>query len=284
MIRVLLTGVSLAVCLMLTYSTASAQAVERSVGAEAPAAADAELAARIAALSEQGNAAVEAGRGKAGVELYLQAYALDPSQATLLYNIALTYHRVVGDVDLAVSYYGRFLKAPGADPALLGPATQAMVALQEVRKLEREAEAEARRLIEARETADRRDPPVVDGTERPANGPQTPPLGLAEPRADDPPPPSSAPWVLVGVGGTIAVVGGAIGLFTAADHGVFADSDLYDEKRGLADRGRPLGLGADIAVGAGVALALTGLFWWAVADERPAVSAGTGLPAATLTW
>ncbi len=86
---------------------------------------------RVAALARQGTEAVKAGRGEEAVRLYLAAYELDPTQSTLLYNIALTYHRVIGDLELARTYYRRFIASPEADPALLGQATRGLDALQQ---------------------------------------------------------------------------------------------------------------------------------------------------------
>lgn len=215
------------------------------VGAQPPAS---EVSAdRVAALARQGTEAVKAGRGEEAVRLYLAAYELDPTQSTLLYNIALTYHRVIGDLELARTYYRRFIASPAADPALLGQATRGLDALQQ------------------------------------AAPPLAPPPTLPAP-AVAPASPSAAPWVLTGIGGALAVGGGVLGAMTAIQHADFEGSADADEKRTLADRGQLMALGADVAIGVGVTAIAVGLIWWALGDDAPAVTARPGLPAAGRAW
>lgn len=74
--------------------------------------------------------AYQAGRHGTAVSLYVQAYNASPN-ADILYNIARIYDTKLGDRQLALTFYRRYIADPGAQADRIKLANERLVALRE---------------------------------------------------------------------------------------------------------------------------------------------------------
>lgn len=185
--------------------------------------------------------------GKA-VAIYLEAYKLQPT-AAVLYNVAVIYDKKLGEADLAIDFYRRYIGSPDADPAAVQRAT---ARIQELKTAQAEAQAEdaARR---ERERARRVEPD-------PALQPVAPPEALGT-------------QTIVGyvtlAGGVALVAGGAVmGVLAGDAADEFSASNDLDDKLDHRDTAESRALVADVLYGVGAAAAITGLLL-VVLDDGP---------------
>lgn len=165
-------------------------------------------ASRAVTLNEDGARYYAARDYRRAVEKFIQAYATD-NDPNLLFNIASCYEGL-GDLDAAVEKYREFLAAPGAEPSGR-PHAEAVIA-----RWEQTHSGNAG-------TASIAAPPVVEPAPAPAA--EARPTAVAEKDEAG----SWLPWVVVGGGSVIAVLGGASYMLGARDHAEVTDADGYGD-------------------------------------------------------
>jgi tetratricopeptide (TPR) repeat protein len=147
---------------------------------------------RVVALNEEGSSLYAAGDFRHAAERFLQAYAID-QDPNLLFNIASCYEGL-GDIDAALEKYRAFLSAPAADPDGRPRAEWAI-----------------EHLLTEREPVERQQP-----AEPVAEVPAPPPPALhREPAPRDP---AWLPWVGLGGGAALGMLGASFYLMGVADH------------------------------------------------------------------
>ncbi len=204
---------------------------------------------------EEANSAEE--HSRRGVEFYaagklpeavremLKAYELAPEPG-LLYNIARIYQKM-GERDLAMHYFKKFVTLDGADPDRVQKALQHLEELKNARPA-----------------------PTVSSP-------------LPEPTVVESPPHAAvkvAPeaskmsadgigWTLVSVGGAVVAAGAVLGVL-ALDSAAELDDPilLVDEKIAVQQSAQNMALGADIALITGTAVAATGLILLLLSDDE----------------
>jgi tetratricopeptide (TPR) repeat protein len=149
----------------------------------------------------------------------LAAYRAVPD-AALLYNIARIY-QTIGEKDLAISYFHRFVKSPDAEPATV---EKAVARLAELR-------SPASPVVPVLETAR----PSVQSTAPLVEAPAAEPVSIWR----------RGSFAVGAVGVVTAVVTGGL---AAAEHGKYLDSELgYDERLAAQARGERLVLWSDLS-------------------------------------
>ena len=217
----------------------------------------------VTRLAADARAAYDRGEYSTAVELYLEAYGAGPA-AGLLYNIAVIYDRKLGEKQLAVDFYRRYIRALDAEPAVVKRATRRVQQLKSA--LKREAE-----------------PPLPAPTE-------TPP----DPLPREPVPTSVDDdgrlwgWIAGGVGAGLFVGGVILGVAANATESDYHDATTRDEKLDLRDEGHAQALTADILMGVGLTAGAVGA-WLLLADRTGEPSPEIGIaPASTgegaLVW
>lgn len=214
-------------------------------------------------LSDQAIAKFQAKDYQGAVDLFNQAYEIDPNP-NYLFNIGRVYEEA-GDLEKAVEFYAKFVKQPGVD------LDSREVALDRLKVL--------RAIVE--ETAEKKPP------EEPKDKPED------KPATDQPPPPDPeleqakrkkktlrvAGFAVLGVGAG-ALIGGAVagGLaqsdFNRAEPGPdVTPADSQDLLAGAKTKA----LAADVLFGVGGALVLTGVILVAVGFTKPKTSSRVAL-------
>lgn len=90
---------------------------------------DEDVSAMVERLAAEGNALVGAADFEGAIARYLEAYRLSQAGA-LLYNIAYIYDRKIGQPELALEHYKRYLGAEDAEPDIVRRALDRIRALQ----------------------------------------------------------------------------------------------------------------------------------------------------------
>ena len=205
---------------------------------EEPAPAEPEdVSARIERLAEEAAELVAAGDFEPAIGRYLEAYRLAPASA-LLYNVAYIYDRKLGEMDLALEYYRRYLRSADAEPAIV-----------------------ERALARVRELQDAGAGAGGSGSTSTGGGQATAPTVVRERRRSDPGTSSTrlAGWVVGGIG-VGAVVGGIVaGLIAQDTHNRFNLSQNLAEKKDLRGEGRTQAIVADALLFTGGAALVTGV-------------------------
>jgi tetratricopeptide repeat protein len=230
---------------------------------------------RVVDLNEQGSRLYAAGDYRRAVELFLQAYAVD-QDPNLLFNIASCYEGL-GDTEAALEKYHAFLEAPNAD---VEGRPRAEAAIERLRK----------------EAATASEPPA------PAPPPAAP---LARPSDPEPEDPGWVPWVGLGGGAALGVLGTSLYLMGAADHAQVTDADGYDdqgsvvamtraEAQDLVRSGNTKKRIGVITASAGGALVTGYVVWWLLhrpdtsdasdSAGRSRIDLGVSASATRLTW
>ncbi|MCX4246672.1 tetratricopeptide repeat protein [Paraliomyxa miuraensis] len=187
----------------------------------------------------------------AAVELFLQAYELQP-EPNYLFNIGRIYEES-GNLEKAVEYYERFVKEPGV------PLEARERGLERLRVL--------RAIIE--ETAVKNDP---DPDEEPDLEPEPDPQPQTTPEAPpEKPKPSKlriAGYVMLGTG--VAVLGAAGGLAGVAlgRSNTLEGQHTLEQRNDTIESGRTMALTADILFGVGGAVTTAGLVMVLVSLKR----------------
>ena len=135
-----------------------------------------------------------------------------------------------------MTFYRRYIGAPDADPAAVIRATKRLQALK-TEQTARQARAAT----------------LPDPGESPPAQRLTAPV---EPAASSQ---GLIGWSLVGVGGAALVAGAVVGVMARGTQADYADSRDLIQKLNLRDDGESQALTADVLMGAGAALALTGV-------------------------
>jgi tetratricopeptide (TPR) repeat protein len=163
---------------------------------------------RVVALNEEGSALYAAADYRHAAERFLQAYAIE-QDPNLLFNIASCYEGLA-DVDAALEKYRAFLSAPGADP--------------EGRP---RAEGAIARLLAEREPVEPQRPadPVTKAPAPP------PPVRPREPAPQDP---AWLPWVGLGGGAALGVLGASFYWMGVSDHDQVTSAAGYGEPNSVA--------------------------------------------------
>lgn len=212
------------------------------------------------------------------IAFYLKAYRLAPAGA-LLYNIAYIYDHTLGELDLAMNFYRRYIRSEDADPDVVQRATLRLSALKEVKK---------------RTTGSATDRPIPPLDTGPSPGP-----GLRTPQQANGPvvqrtsKRSVWAWSLVGVGGAALAGGGVMATIASGTHNDFNAASTPQRKQELRDTGRSQALTADLLLGAGLAAITTGIVLL-LTDSGPANAAAdpgrsrwglvTGSDGALIMW
>ncbi|MDH5673759.1 MAG: hypothetical protein OEZ06_16505 [Myxococcales bacterium] len=226
-----------------------------------------------------GKSLYEAGRFTEAGQEWEQAYELS-GRVELLYNCYVAY-REAADTERALSALRRYLE-------------NAQIQVRDRHNLEARVGAMEAQLAEAA-TGEQS---AADG--EPSSDGETPPLaagdGASAPavsatKASEPSPSSASPstssggsvvpWLLVGIGGALAVSGLVTGAFALGKKGDVeeacpvmqceADYDLEGER----DSAKGLALAADVLVIGGLGVAATGMIlWWLEGESEPNVANG----------
>jgi tetratricopeptide (TPR) repeat protein len=213
---------------------------------------------RVVELNEEGSELYAAGDYRRAAERFLQAYAVD-QDPNLLFNVASCYEGL-GDLDAALEKYRAFL----ADPA---------------------AEAEGRPRAEAaieRLTAEL--------AERQAAKPPPAPIIAPAPRVapaleEAPRTPAWIPWVGLGGGAALGVLGATLYAMGAADHADVTDAPGYgDDARvaqmtrsqanALVSSGNTKKAFGMTSASVGGALAVASVAWWLIDPHTEAKTGG----------
>ena len=218
--------------------------------------------ARFDALVVQAQAAYEAREYDRAVELFEQAYALEP-QPNILYNIAHIHERA-GQIDKAITRYDEFLTAPEADVDLRRDALERRKLLGEIAQLrDQSGEASARAAANAAQDANLVNARAVDREEE----------GVG-----------AAPWGFLVLGGASLAASAVLGVLTYRYDDTYSSStDSLQERLDARDSGEATALAADITLGVGIASLGIGIVWYAVsssstdAPERAGVQWGPSI-------
>lgn len=222
---------------------------------------------RFQRLVQQAAEAYNRSEPDVAINLLEQAYTLNPNPL-LLYNIGRA-HELAGRLERALEYYSRFLaEHPEESQAQLGREARASV----------QAQLDARRA--ASNTTNTTNNNTSQGPTRTNNGSEN--IGPRIRWVDQPRRFTAAHATLVISGAVLAVAGGVLGGLALAQSGGFAGTADPAQRAGFQDRGNAFAWSANIGIGVGVALAGTGLIWYAAQPTRIQVEepapAGGGRP------
>jgi tetratricopeptide (TPR) repeat protein len=213
-----------------------------------PVGAAAQGAPDVEALAGQGRELYDKGEFTEAVAMYMRAYQAAPA-AALLYNIAHIYDRKLGERELAIDFYRRYITSPDADPGVVARATE------RIQTLKKEAEAQATP-----------PPPPVralpDETAAPAPTAhaQTSSGGMGQ---------RTWGWLAAGTGVALLAGGGVVGFLARDDADQFGKSTDLNRKQSLRDAGKAKALTADVLMGAGLAVGVTGAILILTAPDAP---------------
>jgi hypothetical protein len=213
---------------------------------------------RVVQLNEEGSELYAAGDYRRAAERFLQAYAVD-QDPNLLFNVASCYEGL-GDLDAALEKYRAFL----ADPA---------------------AEAEGRPRAEAaieRLTAELADRQAA----KPAPAPVVAPAPRVAVALEEPPSnPAWLPWVGLGGGAALGVLGATLYAMGAADHADVTDAPGYgdgesvtpmtrSQANALVRSGNTKKAFGMTSASVGGALAVASVAWWLIDPLAQAKTSG----------
>lgn len=187
---------------------------------------------KVEELSAQAAAAYGEARYADSIELFKQAYALQPVP-NLLFNIAKVYEKME-DWDRAEDYYREFIKSPDADARAREVALERIDAIKEIKRLAAEAAKE----------------PVEEPVKQPV---EQPPPTVAKKKAN------VAPWIVLGSGVVLAGTGAVFGVMASGTQSDFEAAPTPEEKQELRSTGKTQALVADVLYGAGAVAGLVGI-------------------------
>jgi tetratricopeptide (TPR) repeat protein len=210
----------------------------------------------VEALAKRASDLYKAEQYTEAVSVYLQAWQAAPA-AALLYNVAHIYDRKLGERELAIDFYRRYITSPDADPTAVARATERIQTLKQ-----QQAEAAA--------AATPKSPQVVSLVPAPDPAPAvvTQPADAPMSRRH------AAGWILAGSGAALLAGGGVLGYVARTDADAFAESTDLDEKRARRDGGRTKALAADVMMGVGLAAGVGGVVLLLVGDDEAPVTVG----------
>jgi tetratricopeptide (TPR) repeat protein len=206
-------------------------------------------------LSEKAIAEFSAKNYVGAVELFQQAYELDP-QPNYLFNIGRVYEEA-GEFEKAVEHYAKFVKQPGVD------LDSREVALERLRVL--------RAILE--ETKEPKEEPKVEPKEEPKEVEVTPPPQPVDTDAQRKRKVMRVSgFALVGAGAGALIGAAVVGSLAQSDSDKAFDRDEADSlsmRQDLLDKSQSKALTADVLYGVGGALLLTGVVLVAVGYSKP---------------
>lgn len=245
--------------------------------------APAEKADPVAAAAKKAKNAFQSGRYEEAALAYQEAYRLEPV-TTLLYNIAYLYDAHLNDSALALDYYRRYVNAPDADPTSKIKSYERITLLD--KQMRRKRAAKSVKML-GDDVSKPQGAIVGSGTKKTSPGADVPAVKAAvdgagaNARVDTDDGIDPLGLTLLSVGGAALVTGGVFAILNAGTHADFEDEPTRLGKADLADTGKTQALVADISIGAGAVLALTGLILILSDDDStvaPTASAsGAGL-------
>lgn len=192
-----------------------------------------DVTAKIEDLSAQAAEAYRDGEYEKAIELFEEAYALQPV-SNLLFNIARVYEKLE-KWEEAEKYYRDFIKSPDADADAREAALERVDSLKQLQEQQRLANL----------------PPE----------PEPEPEPTPEPMPEPPPAKASSPlpWILIGTGAAVAATGGVFGILAMGQQNKFEEADNIDDKLAARQNGKTFALVADIGYGVGIASAAVGV-------------------------
>ncbi len=198
----------------------------------------------------------QAGRFPDAIREMLAAYQLVPDPG-LLYNIARIYQKM-GERQLALDFFSRFVKAEDADP---GQVQKALGHIQEVRdQVQKDEQAaldlqrEERLEREEEERRRREEERLMQGPDR------------------------TLAYTVGGLGAVALVAGGVLGgLAISASADVSNENIVYADRLQARDRGETLALLGDLAVGIGLAGLGAGAALYLLTDAPPEILSASPL-------
>ena len=202
----------------------------------------------VEALAAEARKLFQDERYEEAITSYLKAYRLSPAGA-LLYNIAFIYDKKLGEKDLAMDFYRRYIRSTDADPDVVERATA--------------------RIGELKAEKDPKTGPVnrpLDTQDTGAPGNSMPPKVVASAPTSVQ---RTAGWATLGAGGAIFATGVGLGVAAKLKHNSFDSSPDASARHDLATTGKHLALAADILMGAGLAAATAGLVLALTAPSSP---------------
>ncbi|KIG14706.1 Tetratricopeptide repeat domain protein [Enhygromyxa salina] len=256
-----LSSVTLSISLALG-STVALAAPAASPTPEAEADADAEEVERKTEAEQLSDQAIEKFQAKdfdGAVALFEQAYEVDP-QPNFLFNIGRV-HEEAGNLEKAVEFYARFVKQPGVD---LNSRETALDRLKVLRAI------------------------LQETTEKPPEEEPDP-----EVKPVEPPPPQTdaadddakrkrktlraAGFALTGVGAAAMIGGAVVGGLAQGDFNKAGEAEVPSDSQSLLDSSKTKALTADILLGVGGAVLLTGVVLVAIGFSKPKQSSRVAL-------
>lgn len=208
----------------------------------------AQVARQVEDLNRQAAAEFRAGNFEEAIDLFEDAYALQPVP-NLLYNIGRCYEQLE-EWDEAIRYFERFITAPDVETQAREHAMEKVQSLREIKAA----------IARGEEPEPRDDDPIG-----PVDGPNRTPAFAA-------------------IGGGLALVGGGVvmGLMASGNASQISDTDLsYDDRLAARNSARTQGIVADVLYVSGAAVTLVGIYLFVTAgsaDDAPAPTAGIFQP------
>lgn len=202
-------------------------------------------------LSEQAIVKFQAKDYDGAVVLFEEAYGIDP-QPNFLFNIGRVYEEA-GNLAKAVEFYAKFVKQPGVDLDSRGTALDRLKVLRAI----------------LQETEDK--PPEVepDPVVEPVVDPEPKPDPVDEDAKRKRKTMRAAGFGLTGVGAAVMIGGAIVGGLAQSDYNKASTVDDPPDGLPLLDSAKTKALTADILLGVGGAVLLTGVILVAVGFSKP---------------
>lgn len=224
-----------------------------SIAAPAGALAQGESAADVETLARRANEMYKAGQHTEAVSLYLKAWQAAPA-AALLYNIAHIYDRKLGERELAIDFYRKYITSPDADPTVVARATERIQALKQAPDTKPPPATPP-----PVATLSEDEPSTETGTASTASAATSTSSGGSSQRTWG--------YVAAGTGAALLVGGGVLGYLASQKADDFAASDDLETKRTARDDGRAQALTADVLMGVGLAAGVAGAVLLLTAED-----------------
>jgi hypothetical protein len=220
--------------------------------AEDPDASDAdERKSEAEDLSDQAIVKFQAKDYDGAVALFEQAYEVDP-QPNFLFNVGRVYEEA-GNLEKAVEFYAKFVKQPGVD------LTSRETALERLKVL--------RAIVQ--ETTEKPPEKEPEPEVKPVEEPKPQPNPVDEDAKRKRKVMRAAGFGLTGVGAAVMIGGAVVGGLAQGDFNKAGDAELPADSQPLLDGAKSKALTADILLGVGGAVLLTGVILVAVGFSKP---------------
>ena len=210
---------------------------------------------RVEQLSRESMDLYKKGEYEKAIELLLEAYRILPA-SSLLYNLAKIYDKL-GQGDLAMNYYKKYIVSKQPIPSLVAKATRRLRKLKE----EQEKELLARRLTESKIK-------MLD-EEEPAGETKPEPAGEKDMGRSVSRPAPVAAWLLLGGGAVLTLTGAGVWYLADTTHDDFSGERNLSKKEELQGDSSTQAMVGDVLVGAGMAAAAGGLIWLLTSSGEP---------------